>query len=210
MFIDTANIDEIKSALKLGIFKGVTTNPSILASQKSDEKTFISKLNEPSLLVFFQVKGNTSEEMMDYFIRLKKEISVDFGIKIPITMSGLEVIHRIKTDYPEIKILGTVIYTAAQGIMAVAAQCDYIAPYYNRMFQEGNNADEVIYNTSCYIEAHKASTKIMAASFKSTAQVVSALTSGAHTVTMSYDILVSMLKNKSVVSDLQVFNKCEY
>ena len=210
MFIDTANVEEIKKVMKLGIVKGVTTNPSILSAEKYNEARFLEALGENSLLVFFQVKGFNSDEMFDYFISLKEELNYDFGVKIPITMAGLETIYRIKNEYPDTKILGTVIYTSAQGILAVKAGCDYLAPYYNRIGDQGGDSNQVIAEIRSFIEDNSSDSKIMAASFKAPSQVVSALSSGSHTFTISYDIFAKMLENKSVVSDLAVFNACDY
>lgn len=211
MFLDTANVNDIKKALPLGIIQGVTTNPSILQEAQLSETVLLEKL-QPDIpkLVFFQVKGESSDEMYSYFLSLAARLDTGFGIKIPITSEGLATIQRIRTSHPEIKILGTVIYTAAQGILASLAGCDYIAPYYNRIMQEGGNSDDIIHKIRNFIDSHHCHTKIMAASFKTPDQVVNALCAGAHTCTLPLSMLEQMLTNKSVAHDLAVFNRCVY
>lgn len=210
IFLDTASVEDILEAQKLGFIDGVTTNPSILSSMPMDEETLIKKLDNNDIFVFFQVKGDSVDAMHQYFITLTQKINVPFGVKIPITYDGLLLIERIHQSHPDIKILGTVIYTVSQGILASMAGCDYIAPYYNRMLQEGIDARSVLRDIRDFIDTHKLNTKIMAASFKTTDQVVSALLSGAHTCTVPFNLLKQMLVHKSVEHDLSVFNACNY
>lgn len=211
MFLDTANVNDIKKGLSLGIIDGVTTNPSILASTKTSEVSLEGELagTYPNI-VFYQVKGETQDEMYAYFLKLANSLTQTFGIKIPVTLRGLEVIKRIRDSHPHVSILGTVIYTEAQGILASMAGCDYIAPYYNRILNEGNDSNTVIRNIRDYIDAHNLKTQIMSASFKTPSQIVESLRAGAHTCTIPYTLLEALLENKSVVHDLKVFNACEY
>lgn len=211
MFIDTANINEIESALDLGIIKGVTTNPTILENNKINELQVLRKLKDCSLdYIYFQLKGNSKDDYLNYFKSLLHSTDYKFGVKIPIDANGLQAIKHIKENHPNIPILGTVVYTASQGILAALAGCDMIAPYYNRILSEGGNPDETISNIRTFIDDRHLSTKILAASFKSSGQVVSALLSGAHSCTIPNEILKAMITNKSVEYDIGVFNKTKY
>lgn len=211
LFLDTANIEELTQAKELGILTGFTTNPSILENESMNEFTLVQKTKHLGYeLIFFQVKGEDSQAMIEYFMNLKDTLPINFGVKVPITLEGLKVVKHIKETSPESKILGTVVYTAAQGILAAMAGCDYVAPYYNRIAQEGGNPNEVIHSIRQYVDDTNSTMKILAASFKSSHQIVDALLHGAHTCTISYPLLVQLLTSKSVEQDLLVFNNTKY
>lgn len=127
------------------------------------------------------------------------------GVKVPTTTDGLAVISKIKKEYPEVKVLATAIYSADQGILATIAGADLLAPYVNRM--ENNNVDpmDAISKMRVFIDDRNASTEILAASFKNTSQVVNALTSGSHTATIPYELLVQMTDKDVVTQAVEVF-----
>ena len=144
MFLDTSNIEDINKCMKAGIFKGVTTNPTILLKENKSRMQQINDiLNTEAQLLFIQIVGDTVEELYkDY--ELLKAIATDkkIGYKVSVDMVGLEVVKKIKEDNKDAIILGTAIYSAEQAILAALAGCDYVAPYVNRM--ENNNIDPLL------------------------------------------------------------------
>ncbi len=211
MFIDSANVIQIKDTISLGIVEGITTNPSILKSAKTNELLFANDLKRiTNVPVYFQLRGSTADDYINYFNYLKSELPIEFGIKIPVDYEGVKAIATLRKADTDLPILGTVIYTVAQAILAIEAGCNYLAPYYNRILQEGTDSNEVITKIRWYIDNQESSCKIMAASFKTTDQVVSALIAGAHTCTLPVTILSHMLENKSVFSDINAFNSISY
>lgn len=211
MYLDTANIEEIRRAQKTGILKGVTTNPTILLKEKNKREDQIRAIDELGLsIVYAQVLGLDYKTFKEDFLKLyelRKSLNNDLGVKIPASIDGLRLIAEIKKDYKEVKVLATAIYSADQGILASLAGADFLAPYVNRM--ENNNVDamEAIRKMRDFIDDRKLFTKILAASFKNTNQVVNALVSGSHTATISYDLLVQMANKDVVIKAIEAFDQ---
>lgn len=122
-------------------------------------------------------------------------------------MDGIRLISEIKKDHPKVKVLATAIYSADQGILASIAGADLLAPYVNRM--ENNNVDsmEAIEKIRIFIDDRGLDTKILAASFKNTNQILNSLISGAHTATISYDLFVQMVDKAATLDAIDVFYK---
>lgn len=209
MYLDTANINQIEKALKTGIIKGVTTNPTILLKEKTNREEQLKKIDKLGIsIIFAQVVGVGYRSFKEDFIKLYelgKELEADLGVKIPATTDGLRLISEIKRDYKDVKVLATAIYSADQGILASLAGADLLAPYVNRM--ENNNVDsmDAIGNMRIFINDRGLDTKILAASFKNTNQVVKALISGAHTATIPYELLVQMADKDVVEEAVEAF-----
>ena len=129
MYIDSNDIKAIGSFLKSGFLKGVTTNPTILSTGSGSRFKQLQDLLalEPTEL-FVQLLGTTSEEMFADYEAIKTfDANHRLSIKIPVTQAGLETIKKVKEDDPERAILGTLIYSADQGILAAAAGAHLVA-----------------------------------------------------------------------------------
>lgn len=210
MYIDTANLVEIEKALKTGVIKGVTTNPTILKKEnrkRADQVKDILALGVEEL--FIQLLGETSDEMMKDFENIKqleKEIGCELSLKVPLSFAGLETVSRIKKEDSCRTVLGTAVYSSDQGILGAIAGCDYLAPYVNRM--QNNSIDSIneIMKIRAFIDSRNLNTKILSASFKNCNQVVDSLVAGAHTATIPYDILIQMVDKQIALSAIKVFN----
>lgn len=207
MYLDTANLTEIEAGMKCGVFHGVTTNPTILLKEgkpRKEQALEILKLDVPFL--YIQVIGRTLVERFE-----DCKIILDFGervgVKIPMDALGLELVTKVKKEFPTRKILGTAIYSADQGILGAFAGCDCLAPYVNRMSNNDIDPFQSIATMRKIIEDRQLPTKILAASFKNSSQVTQALACGSHTATIPYDIFDQMI-NKSLGRDaIEVFNQ---
>lgn len=211
MYLDTANIKEIEMALKTGVIQGVTTNPSIL---KKENKPRLMQIDDiialnPKIL-YVQVIGYTVNELVEDFKNLmeysqKKQYNI--GIKVPMSFIGLEAVRHMKNLKNDVKILGTAIYSSDQVILSSLAGCDLVAPYVNRMQNNGINPFDEINKMRKFIDSRNLNTQIIAASFKNTSQVTDALINGAHTCTIPFDILKQMMDKELAISAIDVFNK---
>ncbi len=211
MYLDTANLEEIKSALRTGILRGVTTNPSILKKEKRARAEVLKDIVELGPKeVFAQVLGVTSEEMFEDYLKLKalgEEIGFKFSIKVPVCFEGLVAVQKIKEDDEDVVILGTAIYSSDQMIMATAAGCDMLAPYINRMQNNSIDSYEEIAKARAFIDDRGLKTEILGASFKNASQIVNCLTSGAHTCTIPYDLFVQLMNKDVSLKAIEVFDK---
>ena len=216
MYLDTANIEEIKEGLRVGIFKGVTTNPTILKKENRKREEQIKDILGLGVKeLFVQVLGETSDEMFEDYLKIKdiehRNMDIVSGskiaIKVPLTIAGLETVKRIKKDERTRIVLGTAIYSADQGILGAIAGCDYLAPYYNRMQNNSVDSDLEISKMRMFIDDRNLNTKIVAASFKNAGQVVNSLMNGAHTCTIPLDIAKAMADKDAALNALRVFNE---
>ncbi len=209
MYIDSANEKEIVEAFEYGIIKGVTTNPTILLKEKKERlKQIESILRINNTTLFVQILGDTSKEMMNDALFILNNFSKDnLILKIPITLEGLKVIKQLRNEKKEVKILGTVIYSANQGIAAGIAGVDFVAPYVNRMLVNSIDAYLEISKMKEYFSNHEINCQIMGASFKNANQVSEALISGADTVTVPLDILKQFASNDLAIHAVEVFNQ---
>lgn len=212
MFLDTVNINEINKQMKLGILKGVTSNPTLLFKEKRERFTQIKEmLSTQAPLVFVQVVGETVEEVTKDYQKIMS-ISTDkkIGIKVSLNSIGLMFIKEVKQENPEQILLGTAVYSADQGILGALAGCDYVAPYVNRMSNNNIDPFQSIHQIRMFIDDRNLETKIMGASFKNTNQVLKALMAGAHTATIPTDILEQMINKELAVDAIKTFNHHHY
>ncbi|UUI02365.1 transaldolase [Oceanobacillus jeddahense] len=213
MFLDTANTERIEKALQSGIFQGITTNPTLLLKERENREQKVEELFTKDIpFLFIQAVGSTFNELYEDAHRIYSLAAEGkkIGVKISLDQTGLSVISKLKQENPDYTILGTAIYSADQAILGALAQCDYLAPYVNRMSTHGIDPYDAIEKTRAFIDSRNLNTKIMGASFKNSQQVIQALTSGAHTATIPYDIYVQMIDKEIALSAIDVFNQHGY
>ena len=209
MFLDTANIEEIKKAMRTGVFKGVTTNPTILLNERIPREEKVAEILEAGVpFVYVQTIGETVEERLeDCEAILALDSKNHIGLKIPMDIAGLEVVKQIRGKHLNCKILGTAVYSADQGIFAALAGCNCIAPYINRMSNNDLDPYKAVAIIRDFIDDRQLSCEILGASFKNTNQVIQTLASGAHSVTIPYNIFEKMMNKELAVSAIETFNK---
>ena len=211
MYIKRANFDKIKKPLKTGIVKGVTTNPTILKKENKKREEQIKDIISLGVKeLFVQLLGETCDEIIQDFEKIKKieeKLNCKLSLKVPISLSGLEAIYKIKVEDEKRIVLGTAIYSSDQAILGALAGCDYLAPYVNRM--QNNSIDSIneIKKIRKFIDLRNLNTKILSASFKNCNQVIDSLVNGAHTATIPYDILVQMVNKDIAINAIKVFNE---
>lgn len=209
MFLDTVNIEEINKYINLGIFKGITSNPTLLLKEGNERLYQLTKILETDTeKLFVQVNGETVEELWKDYEKVKTiRYHENIGVKVALDFQGILFIQELKNKEPERIILGTAIYSTEQGIMGALVGCHYLAPYINRMFNNNINPFEIVSQIRFFIDENKLDTKIMGASFKNTNQVVETLMKGAHTVTIPPAIVKDMIEKKLATDAIKVFNE---
>ena len=203
MFLDTASLPDIERYCNLGILKGITTNPTLLKQHPAPRHAQLAAIlaTRPDLL-FVQALGDSADALVDDCEHLLAAFSkAPLGIKVPINTAGLMAVKRIRERRPDIPLLGTAIYSAEQAILAGIAGCAYVAPYVNRMENNGIDPYAVIAASRRYYDC-----RIVGASFKNTRQILHALDAGAHTCTLPPELLRQMLENTVANAAIRVFN----
>lgn len=210
MYIDSANISEIEYLYQLGIFEGVTTNPTLLLKEGIER---LSQLNQILRIgikkLFIQLEGDTAESLYNDFLFLREGISDNsrVALKVAVNFEGLLAIRKIKKEYPNVEILGTAIYSAEQMYVASLAGCSYVAPYINRMEVQGIDAIDVVSSARKFIDAHCLPCHIMGASFKNSYQVRKVYDVGIDTVTLSSDVIGQMIDKELANQAIDIFNQ---
>ena len=206
LMFDSANIEQIEKLAQIYPFVGVTSNPTIIKDEgKIDFFNHLKKIRgiigKASLHV--QVVSTTCEQIVKEAQKIVENVDKDVYIKIPVTTEGLKAIKILKEQ--GYNITATAIYSKWQGLLAIAYNVDYIAPYFNRIQNLGVDACDVIASFKKDIDASGAKTKILAASFHSSGQVTQAIGAGAHAVTIQPKLLGSMVDADYVMDAVETF-----
>ncbi|HEY5560395.1 MAG TPA: fructose-6-phosphate aldolase [Clostridiaceae bacterium] len=197
---DTANIEDIKHYSEFFPITGVTSNPSIIKQLGKIE--FFNHFKEIRRIIgmdkslHIQVIAKDYEGIMAEAAAILKNVDDKVFIKVPVTEVGLKAIRALKAK--GINVTATAIYTKVQGLLAMEAGADFIAPYFNRMENMDINPVEVISTFANMIEKYNYSTKILAASFKNMGQVNTAFECGAHTATVQPALLHDAFKMPAI------------
>ncbi|MDT2825728.1 transaldolase family protein [Vagococcus lutrae] len=211
MYLDTANIDQIKELQSYGFLKGVTTNPTLLAREKRPRviqlQAIVQQL-KPEMTLFIQLEGLSHEALYQDFLQLEATFpKVNRCYKVALNEAGLQTIASIKQSHSETSLLATAIYSAEQMYLAALAGCQYIAPYVNRMQVAGIDPYEEIHLARTFIDQKDLTAQIMGASFKNTRQIKKSYQAGAHITTVAPDVLKQMSTQPIVEQAIAQFEK---
>ncbi|MDD5190462.1 MAG: transaldolase family protein [Dehalococcoidales bacterium] len=203
IFLDTGNISEIEKYLKMGIIRGVTTNPTIMLREgvtgglKGVKKRSIeiAKLINP-LPLSVEVTTNDPEKMVE---QAKDLAALAPNINVKITIHGpdgelenLEVIHQLETKM-NIRINVTAMMSAQQGLIAAMAGASYVSLFGGRINNMGYNACEEISKLRDVIDSFELKAKIIIGSTREVLNIIEWLGAGAHYVTVTPNILHDMV-----------------
>ena len=205
IFIDTANIEDIKKANEMGVICGVTTNPSLIAKEKRDFKQTIKEItgivDGP---ISAEVVSLEAPQMVEEAMPLA-ELNKNIVIKLPMTVEGLKAC-KILTE-KGIKTNVTLIFTATQALLAARAGATYVSPFLGRLDDIGENSVELIEDVVTIFEKHNIKTEIIAASIRNPWHAKEAAKAGAHIATIPYSTLINMTKNELTDKGIEKFLK---
>ena len=193
LFIDTANIEEIRKANELGVICGVTTNPSLIAKEG---KVFEDVIKEITTIVDGPISAEVVAPDADGMVKEAKELSgihENIVIKIPITEEGLKAVKQLSTI--GIKTNVTLIFSPAQALLAARAGATYVSPFIGRLDDISDNGMAMVEDIAAIFDIHGISTEIIAASIRGPQDVIDAAKSGAHIATVPYKVITQMIKH---------------
>lgn len=194
IFIDTANLNEIRKNQALGLVDGVTTNPTLLLKEGEDAETLIRKISkEVKGPVNVEVTGLTAEEM----VREAKVMATwgdEIVIKIPINQEGLKAVKILSTEGIMTNV--TLLFSASQAILAAKAGATYICPFLGRLDDISFNGLELIRQIrGIYDNYDEFRTQIIVASVRNPIHVIESGLMGAEIVTIPPAIIDQMVKH---------------
>ncbi|WP_069989920.1 fructose-6-phosphate aldolase [Streptococcus agalactiae] len=205
--LDTLNLEAIKKWHHILPLAGVTSNPTI--AKKEGDIHFFQRIRDVREIIgreaslHVQVVAKDYQGILDDAAKIRQETDDDIYIKVPVTPDGLAAIKTLKAK--GYNITATAIYTSMQGLLAISAGADYLAPYFNRMENLDIDATQVIKELAQAIERTGSSSKILAASFKNASQVTKALSQGAQSITAGPDIFESVFAMPSIAKAVNDF-----
>lgn len=193
LFVDTANIDEIKEVNEWGVICGVTTNPSLIAKEGRDFQEVVKEISEiVDGPISAEVISLEKEEMLKEARTLAK-IHPNIVIKIPMTKEGLKAVKVL--DSEGIKTNVTLVFTATQALLAARAGATYVSPFLGRLDDISNPGMEIIEDIVQIFDIHGIDTEIIAASIRHPIHVLDAAKVGAHIATIPYKVFLQMLNH---------------
>ncbi len=205
LFIDTANIDEIKEINDWGVICGVTTNPSLIAKEGRDFKQVIDEIagivDGP---ISAEVISLNADEMVEEALELVK-IHKNIVIKIPMTKDGLKAVSILNKK--KIKTNVTLVFSASQALLAARAGATYVSPFVGRMDDISNEGMELIEDIVDIFDLHEIKTEIISASIRHPMHVIQSAKAGAHIATVPYKVFQSMLNHPLTDIGIEKFLK---
>lgn len=183
ILLDTANISLIERYCDIYNITGVTSNPTIISKEKGEFFPTLLRIREiiGDRQLHVQVTAETREGMLKEASAIVEKLGKDTYIKVPTTEVGIGVMRRLKEQ--GYHVTATAIYSLQQAALAASVGADYAAPYVNRISNAYGSAQAVISDIAKLFAMQKVQTKILAASFKNTDQIMQCLLSGAEAVT---------------------------
>ncbi len=192
-FIDTANIDEIKKAVEMGMVDGVTTNPSLIARE---DKPFEEIITEISAIVDGPISAEVialdAEGMLTEGRELAK-ISPNIVIKVPMTTEGLKATKAFTDE--GIKTNVTLVFSTAQALMAAKAGASYVSPFVGRLDDIAQTGMDLVSDIMTIFDNYGYQTEIIVASVRSPMHVMDSALIGADVATIPFKVIAQLAKH---------------
>jgi len=205
LFLDTADVESIADSFETGLIDGVTTNPTLMMkSGRNPEDVYQELINLGVPDVSMEVVGD-SYEMIQEGLRLAEKFKYQATIKVPCTPDGLKVCKKLSRDLVNVNV--TLIFSAAQAILAAKAGAKYVSPFVGRVDDNSFDGIELIDQISdVYTIQGIRKTEILAASVRDVKTVSDSFASGAHVVTMPPAVFEKMYNHVLTDKGLYLFD----
>jgi len=204
IYLDTANLREIRDAASWGILNGVTTNPSLVAKEQGiDHKTLITEITK---LVDGPISAEAISLDAEGMIREGREFATwhpNVIVKVPITTEGLKAVSTLAKD--GIRTNVTLCFNATQALFAARAGAFIISPFIGRIDDMGLDGMQLIREISAIYRQHGITTKILAASIRHPRHIIDAALAGADIATCPFKVLEQSMKHPLTDSGIEKF-----
>lgn len=193
LFIDTANVEEIRAAADLGVICGVTTNPSLIAREG---KVFEEVIKEITTIVDGPISAEVVAPDANGMVAEAKELAKihkNIVIKIPMTLEGLKATKQLSAL--GIKTNVTLIFSATQALLAARAGATYVSPFVGRLDDISDSGIDLVADIAEIFAIHDINTEIISASIRGPQDVTDSAKAGAHIATVPYKVIVQMSKH---------------
>jgi len=205
IFIDTANLDQIKEVNSWGILDGVTTNPTLVAKEGCD---FRLRIEDIAKIVDGPISAEAVSMDAEGMIREARELSKihkNIVVKIPMTGEGLKAVKVLSKE--GVKTNVTLVFSPNQALMAAKAGATYVSPFVGRLDDISHNGMDLVRDIVAIFRTHGYKTQVIAASIRHPVHVTEAALAGAHVATVPFDVLKKMLRHNLTDEGIQKFLK---
>jgi len=204
-FIDTANLDEIKKGIELGLVDGVTTNPTLIAKEKRDPQVLIREIlsiveGPVSLEVISEKKDGMCKEAEEL-----AQLGQNVVVKIPMTEEGIKAVKYLSKE--GIKTNVTLIFHPLQALIAAKSGATYVSPFIGRLDDISSRGMGIVKEIYTIFKNYGFQTEIIVASIRNPIHVLEAALLGAHVATIPYSVLVQLIKHPLTDIGIQRFLK---
>jgi transaldolase len=203
LYIDTANLDEIKQAHDLGVLDGVTTNPSLIAKEGIKYSTRLAEICKV-------VSGPVSAEVVsidyDGMMREGREhakIAPNIVVKLPCTMPGLKACKAFSDE--GVKTNLTLCFQPLQAMMVAKAGAFLVSPFIGRLDDIGQDGMDLIHQIRSIYDTYGFQTKLLAASIRHTQHMLACALAGADVATVPFKVIMDLMKHPLTDSGLEKF-----
>jgi len=206
IFLDCSDVDLIKQSFDSGLIDGVTTNPSLMLKAGLDPLVVLKEISEIfpwTSSISAEVVGDTVEDMLamaDTYL----EVGQNITIKVPCTRNGLKACKELAED--EVPVNVTLIFSAAQAILASKAGAKYVSPFIGRLNDQYWDGISLVEEISDVFTTHGSKTEILAASIREPIQVAKCFRVGADICTLPWDIFNKMYDHCLTDAGMQKFD----
>lgn len=204
-FVDTANVEDIKKANDMGVICGVTTNPSLIAKEGRDFNQVIAEI--ASIVdgpISGEVKATTTDaEGMIAEGRGIAAIHPNMVVKIPMTVEGLKATKALAAE--GIKTNVTLVFSAAQALLAARAGATYVSPFLGRLDDISMPGIDLINEITEIFMVHNIETQVIAASIRNPIHVIDCAKAGADIATVPYSVIEQMTKHPLTTAGIAKF-----
>ena len=203
IFLDTANVAEIKEGVALGVVDGVTTNPSLIAKEKRPFRPLVEEIC--SIVpgdVSLEVVATAFEDMVKEGEQLA-QVAPNAVVKIPLTQDGLKAVKHLTGK--GIRVNQTLCFTAPQALLSAKAGAAYISPFLGRLDDIAHVGMDLVRDICEIYRNYGFKTQVLAASIRNPLHVVDAAKAGAHVATMPFGVLQQLMKHPLTDAGLKKF-----
>jgi transaldolase len=194
IFLDTASIEEIRHAAKLGVISGVTTNPSLVAKERRADLRAV--ITEISSIVDGPISAEVLATEPEGMIREAEELSSwspNVVVKIPVSASGLEAISALSKE--GVRTNFTLCFSLNQALLGALVGATYVSPFVGRLDDIGHDGMQLVADIVHMFRYYEFPTEVIAASIRHPLHCVVAAKAGAHIATVPYRVLMQMIQH---------------
>lgn len=194
IFLDTANIEQIRQAARLGVISGVTTNPSLVSREgRADYEAVVKEICS---IIPGPISAEVLVENANDMIEQAQKIAAwapNVVVKIPATTAGLEAISTLSKK--KVKVNMTLCFSLNQAILGALAGATYVSPFVGRLDDIGEDGMGLVSDIVDVFEYYQFDTQVIAASIRHAQHCVAAALAGAHIATVPYKVLTQMMQH---------------